>query len=110
MEARELQRAVEAYAEDREDFDYGNVWDDIYYADARYGVTKFTLPEYGEVEKVESWGGEGDGAEMYVVIKCQDRLFQMVGSYSSWDSNYWDGTLSEVESYVEPKVYYRRKA
>lgn len=104
MEARELQRAVEAAHGESDDYDYGNVWDDIYYEGRSVDT------DFGKVEKVDSWGAEGDGAEMYVVVKCQDRLFQMAGSYSSWDSNYWDGYLEEVEAYVQPTTYYRRKA
>lgn len=100
----------EDYSESVEEkYGYGNVWDGIYYEQGT--GTVIDVPGLGQVEKVESGGGEGDGAETYLILRVldTDQLFQKTGHYSSWDSNYWEGPLTEVEAYVQPKTYYRRK-
>lgn len=86
-----------------EDFEGG--WMDIYYGE----YNELTTP-WGKLEKVKSWGGEGDGATIFLVVKLDDRLFQKTGYYSSWDSSSMDSPLVEVEEYVEPTTYYRKKS
>lgn len=85
--------------------DGGRMWDSLSYAKGN----SLNLPGLGEVTVEAAHAGDGDGSETYVVIRIGDQLFQKFGRYSSWDSNYWDGTLIEVESYVEPVTFYRRK-
>jgi hypothetical protein len=85
--------------------DYDNPWMDIY-----YGEHNSVETPWGTLEKVKSWGGEGDGAEIYLVVKVGDRLFRKAGYYSSWDSSSMDSPLVEVEEYVEPTTYYRKKS
>lgn len=107
MDAREVQRLIEEYGHSEayeEVADYGQFWDDFYYE-----KQSVEIPDLGTIQKVKADGAEGDGAEMWVVFSLGDQLFRMTGSYSSWDSNYWDSRLEEVESYVEPTTYFRRK-
>lgn len=67
-----------------------------------------------KIEKVDSGGAEGDGAEMYIVFKVirisdnAESFIQFSGRYSSWDSSYYH------ESYlVQPEevmvIQWKRK-
>lgn len=83
--------------------DYGSVWDTLCYEKGTANV-----PGLGEIEVVDSHSGDGDGSETWVVFKVGDQLFRKTGAYSSWDSNYWDGSIVEVEPYQEVCTFYRR--
>lgn len=48
------------------------------------------------VKFVDAGGGEGDGAQKWVVFSVGDQMYRMTGYYSSWDSDEWDGDLEEV--------------
>jgi hypothetical protein len=72
-----------------------NLFMELWYEDAPEELP--TLDGIGKVEFVDSWGGEGDGAEIFVVIKVGDRYFQRTGYYSSWGESRMDGKLEEVK-------------
>jgi hypothetical protein len=75
-----------------------------------YGSEKRPVKtQFGEVKKVDAWGGEGDGATIFLVVECDGRLFEKTGYYSSWDSSQMDGDLVEVEAYKKEVTRYRRK-
>lgn len=81
-----------------------------HWMDLWYGEVKSLDTPYGTIEKEKAWGGEGDGASIFLVVRVGDRLFQKSGYYSSWDSSRLDGPLIEVEAYTEPVIRYRRKS
>lgn len=54
------------------------------------------IPGLGMPEVAECEGGEGDGAEISVVIKIAGRYFRKTGYYSSWGDSELDGALEEV--------------
>lgn len=90
---------------------YSSEWEnDSPWMDLYYGEQTAAETPWGTLEKVKSWGGEGDGATIYLVVKLGDRLFQKEGYYSSWDASSMDSPLTEVEAYVEPTTYYRKKS
>lgn len=107
--AADLDEAVdnlEPFSEDDEygyeEYAGGGAWMELYYEGDRPLKTPF-----GEVKKVDSWGGEGDGAATYLVVECDGRLFQKTGYYSSWGESSMDGRLSEVEAFTKPVTRYR---
>ena len=59
-----------------------------------------TLENIGKLEVADTWGGEGDGAEIYAVVRVVgedgDRYFQASGYYSSWGDTDMDGDIIEV--------------
>ena len=67
----------------------------LWYEDLEHDLPN--LEGIGQVESVESWGGEGDGAAIHVVIKVGDRYFQQDGYYSSWGESEMDGQVVEVK-------------
>lgn len=87
--------------DDEEYYSYADLWHEVYYG------TEVDSP-FGKVTRVAHWGGEGDGAEMFLVFSVGGRLFQITGYYSSYDSSSWDGPLVEVEPYEKTVVRYRK--
>lgn len=45
-----------------------------------------------------------DGGEIAVVVKINDRYFIDYGTYSSWDSNYFNNDFQEVERVEVPVI------
>jgi len=61
------------------------------------------------IKFVDAGGGEGDGAEMWVVFSVAGQLFRMTGCYSSWGGDEWDGDLSEVKAVQVMRTEYEAK-
>lgn len=72
-----------------------NLFMDMWYEENMEGLPN--LEGIGQLEFVDSGGGEGDGAEIWVVIKIGNRYFRKTGYYSSWGSDEMDGDLEEVK-------------
>lgn len=66
---------------------------------------------FGTFENVKYWD-EGDGRECGVVLKHLEsgRYFAKLGTYSSWDSSYWDGDLVELEPVQVTVTKFKNKA
>lgn len=70
------------------------------------------IDNVGTFEHVVTWGGEGDGAEIGNVIRFTDsegnvQHFEQTGTYSSWDSTYFD-EWHEVQPFEKTVIRYRR--
>lgn len=50
-----------------------------------------------EITQEEFGGAEGDGAMFFYIIKWNGRLFRITGRRNSWDSDYWEEDVVEVE-------------
>lgn len=81
---------------------YGDFFMQAYYED----IDGMPSISQGEIEVVDNWGGEGDGASVHVVIKVADRFFRMDGYYSSWGDSAMDGELYEVAPKEVMKIEY----
>ncbi len=77
---------------DRSEHEYNDVLDELYWENKEVKVNDVTL------SYVASGGGEGDGAQKWVVFKVGEQLFRMIGYYSSWGDDEWDGNLEEVKA------------
>lgn len=84
--------------------DYGDIWSQF-----GYEKTAMNVPVLGEVTVEDSHMGDGDGSEMWLVIRVGDQLFRKTGRYSSWGESGFDGTLYEVEPYTKSVTFYRQK-
>lgn len=62
----------------------------------------------GQIEFAERSGGEGDGAEISIVIKIGNRYFQRDGYYSSWGEDSMDGDIYEVKPKQVQRTEYDR--
>lgn len=62
--------------------------------------------EHVDAEKVASYGGEGYGDEIWVVLKVGDQLFRKEGFYASDYGSDWDGDCYEVRAVERPTTYY----
>lgn len=60
-------------------------------------------------ERVSSFGGEGQGDDLWIVIKIGDQFFKKSGYYNSWDGGAYDGELFEVEPVQVTRTEYQRK-
>ena len=61
----------------------------------------------GTAYRVQDFGGEGLGNELWVVFKIGDRHFRKQGSYDSWEGGEWDGLLQEVEPFEKTVIDYK---
>lgn len=52
---------------------------------------------------------DGQGEDVYSVIKVGDQLFRKRGQFSSHWGTEWNGLFEEVESYKELVTFYKRK-
>jgi hypothetical protein len=90
--AKQLEEKIEEYIEED-----SNNWGDGWYS-LEWGEAPTLPDQFGKVEFVESFGGEGMGDVTWIVFKVGDRYFQKTGSYDSWNGTDWEyGTLKEVE-------------
>lgn len=62
----------------------------------------------GQLELAEKSGGEGDGAQIHVVLKVGEQYFQQDGYYSSWGSDEMDGEVYEVRPKQVQVTQYER--
>jgi hypothetical protein len=86
-----------------DDSGYVNFLDAIQYEDS------VDLGEpFGVATRVDFQGGDGDGAWQRLVFKVGDRLFATEGNHSSWDSDYWENEVYEVEAYQKSVTDYRK--
>ena len=99
---------LDDFLENYEEEDYGDVWSRIAYGE------KFEVdaPNIGKITDEDRGGVHHDGADIFAVIAVEDanhtvRMFRKEGRYSSWDGDFWDGRIHEVEAYTEPKTLYR---
>lgn len=78
-----------------EGYDGSGFWLDAYYEETI--DEEFDVPGLPKITFVDSGGGEGDGAEIYVVVQIGDQYFQKTGYYSSWGESEMDGATEEVQ-------------
>lgn len=69
------------------------------------------IPKVGKVRLVDSFGGEGQGDEYWMVIEVEMadssiRLFKKPGYYQSFDGGHYDGDLFEVRAKVVERTIY----
>jgi len=63
------------------------------------------LPNVGLLEFVDSYGGEGQGDQYWMIFKLGDQLFKLDGWYASFDGGYYERIL-EVEAKEVTKTVY----
>jgi hypothetical protein len=57
-------------------------------------------------ENVANYGGEGQGDDIWVVVKIGDQLFRKDGYYASHYGSDWDGYCREVKAKEETVTVY----
>lgn len=96
-----------------EHFEGSDLFMEVWYHD---GVPTDKIDEmpviegFGQLEVVDRQGGEGDGAEISVVIKAGDRYFRKTGYYSSWGESEMDSAVSEVQPVEVTRTEYEEIA
>jgi hypothetical protein len=82
-----------------------NKWEDEFYGEGDLFMNFFwgDMPEelpylegIGQLESVDTGGGEGDGAEVWAVLKVGQRYFRKTGEYSSWGDSQMSSDIEEV--------------
>lgn len=64
----------------------------------------------GTVKLSDEYVGVGEGENLWVVFSVGDQFFKVVGYYSSWDGEDWDGAdVEEVEPHEVVVIQYRTK-
>lgn len=84
--------------------------DAVYDSEEGWGGVRYAdiddLPGIGTVEVLDSYGGEGQGDELWVVFNVTNsegsRTWRKSGWYASYSGSDWDGDLEEVVA--RPKV------
>ena len=91
--SKEIEKAISDYEEENglED-SYEQVFKSLISEDE----AEYDIPGIGKVEYAESYGGEGQGDEYWLVIKVGKQFFRVNGWYSSYEGGELDGTLEEV--------------
>jgi hypothetical protein len=95
---------VERAIEHNPDFDG---WDEAEYA--ADGTVVLSISVDGEtlpVTKVDGFGGEGKGEDIWVVVQVGDQLFRKNGYYASHYGTDWDGSFDEVRSFTQEVIAY----
>jgi hypothetical protein len=64
-----------------------------------------TLP----VTKVDDFGGEGQGDDIWVVIRVGTQLFEKSGYYASHYGSDWEGPFTEVQAVQKTVTVYEAK-
>lgn len=89
--AREVEEAIEST---RDFYD----WDEVRWVNN--GDVALYIDVAGEthvpVTTIDSFGGEGQGDSMWVVVKVGSQFFRKNGYYASHYGTDWDGDFSEV--------------
>lgn len=101
---KDIEQAIEAAFEDAalilEKPDRGfwglNGWED--FEETSEAKTLRIVGVDGLVYCVESYGGEGQGDERWLVLKVGDRHFRKNGWYASHYGSSWEGDFEEVNS------------
>jgi len=95
---------------------FDEAWDDFNESLSTKAETesqyKYTTPNLasGPAYKVDEFGGEGHGDDLWVVFQVGDQFFKVQGYYSSWDGGrYDDPTPFEVEPVQVTVTKYHRK-
>lgn len=90
-------KEIEAALEEQIDGDWG-IWEDLgYFREHNEDPNLGVVEGLGRGEYVDSYGGEGQGDERWVVIRFGDRYFRKDGYYASYDGTTWDGDFREVK-------------
>jgi hypothetical protein len=101
--AREVEQAIEGH-------DYFDGWGEIKWSNE--GDVALEIPLNGEtvpVTKVASFGGEGQGDEIWVVVQVGTQLFRKDGYYASHYGSDWDGDFEEVAAREKVVTVYEAK-
>lgn len=106
--AREIDDAVIALQdEDADYYDEESTWGSIAYGDGPKA-----LPLRGQMVPlvlVKQEGGQGQGDEIWCVVKIGDQLFRKEGYYASHYGSDWDGDLYECEAVARVVTFYEYK-
>ena len=95
--ARQVETAIEAHEE------FGN-WSEVKYASKDSVVFDVEIDGIDwPVTKVDGFGGEGQGDEIWVVVSVGTQTFRKEGYYDSHHGSDWDGEFEEVRG-VEKTV------
>lgn len=90
------------YYDDAGSSEWGNLEEDIYTWRKDEEKTA-ELEGIGTVRLIESFGGEGEGDNYYLIVSITDsdggvRFFKRLGWYASYDGGHYEGPTVEVES------------
>ena len=71
---------------------------------------KQSYPLRGEAVEFElqdgKYSAEGDGEDIWLVVRAGDQYFKKAGWYASHDGAYWDGDCSEVKPVQRMTVFW----
>lgn len=82
---------------------YHELGDELKWGSARKDGLE--LPNIGTLNLVESFGGEGQGDQYWLIFSLGDQLFKLDGWYASFDGGYYERIL-EVEAKEVTKTVY----
>lgn len=71
--------------------------DSSWYLEKGQGATITLRGESVAIEAVDTFGGEGQGDDIWVVVRVGDQLFKKSGYYASHYGTDWDGDVTEVK-------------
>lgn len=81
-------------------YNYPDHWDSGWFAVEDYAHNGFDTP-IGRLTMVETFGGEGQGDNYYMVLRLTqgdvERTFKMQGWYASHNGHEFDGPFTEVK-------------
>ena len=106
MNLNEIEKALLDHARDITGYDDGwNFYTDLGYWKSKRNPSSATVDGLGEVEFVESTGGEDEGSYASIILKVTSgcagcgqstRYFKKEGYYASYEGYEWDGEFKEV--------------
>jgi hypothetical protein len=102
-----LKQVNDAISAWEETYDGDSFYDEVEYEDE--GIELTIDGQKVVAKKEDSYGGEGQGDEYWVVFRINDQLFRVDGYWQSWEGGEYDGDLYEVEPYQVMVTRYRAK-
>lgn len=87
-------------------------WEDLDWEEVNeqlgYGTDSTLTTNIGVVRHVASDGGEGQGDDIWFVVRVEDtdQLFKKSGYYASHYGTDWDGPFEEVKAVERTVVFY----
>jgi hypothetical protein len=101
--AEQVKEMVSEFEEKNEDDDSYSVYDRLKREE------EVEVPGLGKLIHTDSYGGEGQGDDYWVVFQAGDQYFRVNGYYASYDGGELDGEVEEVEPHEVTVTEWRRK-
>lgn len=110
LTAKEVAEKISDYEDSSqfEDEGWGNFYETVKAGHWGDEKQEFEVPGLPTIRYIDSYGGEGQGDDYWVVFKCGEQYFRVDGWYASYDGGELDGELYEVFPRQVTSTFYEK--